>query len=463
MTNSLNTSSITPYQDVNDVLFKISNDMKDILDDNLIGLYLCGSLTYGDFNPDSSDIDLVAIINQPLSQHELERIKQLHEKIGNNYQKWADRLECSYTPAYMLKNILPPKEPRAYYGGGIFYEEAPYGNEWIINNYLLYEYGIPLIGPDFKTLTPPIDIVEVQKASIRDLFQEWEPKITDLEWLNNSHYQSYLIMNLCRILYTVMCGAAGTKKVSAEWVKNQFGPPWSNLIAVAENWEYGKKMALRNETIDFIKFTIDTIKHTSFYQQMICGEMISNENQFVLPRRGEENKTDFSKMILISTRLKLVPISMEYAHDIYKHFTAEIARFMWPSAPKSLDEIKQHIEIRRTRMINGEDISLMILSNESGEFLGYMTLDEIQFKTPELGIWLKKSAHGHGLGYEAINLLKSWAESSLEYDYFKYPVHKNNIPSRRLAEKIGGKIEDEYIKISESGNPLDEYEYRIYK
>ena len=123
-----------------------------------------------------------------------------------------DRLECSYTPIDMLKNILPPKEPRPYYGGGIFYDEAPYGNEWIINNYLLYEHGITLIGPDFKKLTTPIDIIEVQKACIRDLFQEWEPKITDFEWLDNSHYQSYLVMNLCRILYTVMCGVTGTKK-----------------------------------------------------------------------------------------------------------------------------------------------------------------------------------------------------------------------------------------------------------
>ena len=96
--------------------------------------------------------------------------------------------------------------------------------------------------------------------------------------------------------------------------------------------------------------------------------------------------TNFSNLILISDRLKLVPISMAYAHDICKHFTAEITRFMWPSAPKSLDEIKQHVEIRRNQMINGEDISLMILLRESGEFIGYTTLDEIQSKTPELGI-----------------------------------------------------------------------------
>lgn len=267
MTHNLN-KNVTPYQDINDVLLFISGGIQNIISKNLTGLYLFGSLTYGDFNPDSSDIDLVTITNRAIDHHELALTKQLHTKIEEHFQKWSHRLECSYTPVNMLKNTLPPKEPRPYYGGGIFYDEAHYGNEWIINNYLLYEYGIPLIGSDFKKLINPIDIVEVQKACIRDLFQEWEPKITDFKWLDNSHYQSYLVLNLCRILYTVICGITGTKKVAAEWVKNEFGLPWENLIKTAESWKYGKEMSMRNESIDFIKFTVDKIKGAKLYQQM---------------------------------------------------------------------------------------------------------------------------------------------------------------------------------------------------
>lgn len=51
-----------------------------------------------------------------------------------------------------------------------------------------------------------------------------------------------------------MEGIAGTKKTSAEWVKNKFGLPWSKLISNAQAWKYGKEMSSRNETIDFIKF-----------------------------------------------------------------------------------------------------------------------------------------------------------------------------------------------------------------
>lgn len=268
MKNNLGSLNITLPQDVRDVLLTISSGINTILRTNLIGLYLFGSLTYGDFNPDTSDIDLVAITTKPLNQDELNSIKQLHNEIAKQYRKWNDRLECSYTPVDLFKNTLPPKEPRPYYGAGIFYEKAPYGNEWIINNYLLCHHGIPLLGTDFKKLIQPIDITEVKKACIRDLFQEWEPKIMDPEWLDNSHYQAYLILNLCRILYTVSCGVAGSKKTAAEWVKKEFGSPWKNLIAAAESWKYGKEMIFREETIAFIKFTIDKIKQTSLYQQM---------------------------------------------------------------------------------------------------------------------------------------------------------------------------------------------------
>lgn len=253
MADNVNKMKFTQDLQINEVLSYLLNGIREILNENLIGLYLFGSLTYGDFNPESSDIDLVAIVAKPIHQNELVRIKQLHQQAGERFEKWGNRLECSYTPLTLLDNILPPKEPRPYYGSGFFYDEATYGNEWIINNYLLYQHGVPLTGPDFRELIKPISITEVQKACIRDLFQEWEPKIADDAWLENSHYQSYLVMNLCRILYTVLNGITGTKKVSAEWVKNQFALPWiRHLIEVAEGWNYAKKMSMKNEAIVFI-------------------------------------------------------------------------------------------------------------------------------------------------------------------------------------------------------------------
>ncbi len=72
------------------------------------------------------------------------------------------------------------------------------------------------------------------------------------------HYQSYLVLDLCRILYTVHNAKLGSKKTAAMWVKKTF-PSWANLIKEAEDWDYSKKMDQMERTIMFIKFTIKNV------------------------------------------------------------------------------------------------------------------------------------------------------------------------------------------------------------
>ncbi len=250
---------ITPYEKLNEVIEFFSKKIEEILGENLVGLYLTGSLSYGDFVLERSDLDLQAITKRSLLPEELEQVKQLHLDIENAHPEWAGRIECSYLPVGLMDEVLPPKTPRPWWGHGEFYSEAPYGNEWIINQYQLYNHGIPLSGPDFKTLIRPIDIVEVQKACARDLFQEWEPKINDLEWFNDPHYQSYFVLNLCRILHAIINNEAVSKKVSAEGIKKEY-PEWKDLIEEAENWKFGMEMNRKEEAIAFIGFVIEKVK-----------------------------------------------------------------------------------------------------------------------------------------------------------------------------------------------------------
>ncbi len=51
----------------------------------------------------------------------------------------------------------------------------------------------------------------------------------------------------------------GSKAVSALWVKNEFCPEWRYLIEFAEKWQYGKDMAFKDETIEFIQYVVNKI------------------------------------------------------------------------------------------------------------------------------------------------------------------------------------------------------------
>lgn len=254
-------SNPTSHVDINQVVTYLTQGISEILNENLIGIYLFGSLTYGGFNDESSDIDLVAILKNPASEVEIEKLKGLHKQVENKYPKWSKRIESSYTSQQMLLSIMPPGS-RPYYGEGVFYVDAPYGNEWIINLYLLYNHGVAVLGPEFSVLVQPIKIEDVQQACVRDLFKEWEPKLREPEWLDNPHYQSYLVMNLCRILNTVMNGTALSKEKSANWVKQEY-TEWKELIQTAEGWHYGVVMKQKEQTLEFLKFVIQKVNQNT--------------------------------------------------------------------------------------------------------------------------------------------------------------------------------------------------------
>lgn len=249
---------ITSYEDINFLLQDFVKSVQSVLKENIVGIYLMGSLSYGDFIPERSDIDLTVVVKEPISQEKLKQIEQLHLELEQKHIKWTKRVECQYVPLEMFKHILPVELRRPYYGAGKFHPEALYGNEWLINNYFLYKHGISLVGLEFKELIKPIDTKEVQKASARDLFREWVPKIGNSTFFKNSHFQSYVVLNVCRILYTVICSDFASKVVSAEWVKKEY-PQWKNLIEKAEKWKHGDEMNMQNEVEEFIKFAVNKV------------------------------------------------------------------------------------------------------------------------------------------------------------------------------------------------------------
>lgn len=252
---------VTPHATVNAVLTEWTEGVKRLLGQKIVGLYLSGSLAYGDFVQERSDIDLEAVVGRPLTRDELRSVEQLHREIERRYPQWAKRIECSYVPLELMRELTPPARPRPWWGFGTWYAEAPAGNEWIINHYLLSQHGIALEGPDFKALIPPLDIHDVQQASARDLFQEWLPKIDNKLWLSDSHYQSYLVLNLCRILHTVIHGGLSSKRAAGQWVKAVY-PQWQNLIEEAERWEYGAEMRREADAVAFLQFAADRVNET---------------------------------------------------------------------------------------------------------------------------------------------------------------------------------------------------------
>ena len=104
-----------------------------------------------------------------------------------------------------------------------------------------------------RAMTAPVNIADVQRACVGDLHEEWKAKATDTAYLRDSHQQSYVVLNLCRIVYTALCGEASSKRVAATWVMEQF-PEWLELIQTADRWHYGVQLDKLEIVVEFIRF-----------------------------------------------------------------------------------------------------------------------------------------------------------------------------------------------------------------
>lgn len=171
---------------------------------------------------------------------------------------------------------------------------------------------------------------------------------------------------------------------------------------------------------------------------------------------------DLLKSQIPSERLVLVPISLEYKEEMFKEFTPEITRYMFPRPAADISETEEFINASIAKMKNEEEIVCAIIMNETREFLGCCGLHgEAGSTNPTLGIWLKASAHGQGYGLEAISALRDWAEKNVSFDYLTYPVDHRNTSSTRIPTLLGGEVAGQKKVMNLSGNILEEVIYHI--
>lgn len=170
---------------------------------------------------------------------------------------------------------------------------------------------------------------------------------------------------------------------------------------------------------------------------------------------------NLSNEIIQTERLVLTPVSVEYVDQMFQELTDEITQYMAIYPPKSIDDEVKFVNDSLEKMKKGADLYLVILDKTTKEYLGGVGLHKIDTRTPELGIWVKKRAHGKKIGREAIAGLKKWADKNLDFDYLIYPVDKDNIPSRKIAESLDGQVQSEGTRTFPSGKVLNEVTYHI--
>jgi hypothetical protein len=251
----------TPYAGVNVLLYRLLVETQNALGKNFFGMYLYGSLASGDFDEHASDVDFVVVTQEEITEDEIAELRALHERIACSNLTWAAKLEGSYIPRAALKRYNQNDPPRPQYNEGKFFI-APHESDWIIQRYILREYGVVVAGPLLEPFVDPVTPDELRRAVAGILNGWWANEIlAHPENLKRAGYQSFAVLTMCRALYCLEHGAIVSKPDAARWAMETLGARWREFIAraLAQNADTSPK-GLR-ETVAFIRFTIARAKN----------------------------------------------------------------------------------------------------------------------------------------------------------------------------------------------------------
>jgi len=251
----------TPYPEVNEILNLLLARASAILGSQRVGMYLYGSLSSGDFDPASSDIDFVVVTENVLEAEAISALEKMHTEIWASGLKWAAKLEGAYVPKNLIirHELSGPACPSINEGNFFI---ARLGSDWIIQRQIIRDCGVILSGPDPKTLIDPVSADHLRQAVKSLLAEWWFPMLEDPAWLreHGSEYHAFTVISLCRALHTLQTGTIVSKPVAAQWAQSQFDGQWAALIQKALGAQSGNQPGFLEAALNFLQFTKEQVK-----------------------------------------------------------------------------------------------------------------------------------------------------------------------------------------------------------
>ncbi len=251
---------LTDYPKVDEVINILLSNMQDVLGSKLIGLYLDGSLVLGDFDPNISDIDLTAILENDLNDQEFDLLKMKHEELVNHFPEWDDRIEVCYISKEALNSVRTKLMPIVNISPGEPFDRTKTQKEWLMNWYLIREKSITIFGPDPKEVIDPISKDEFIQ-NVKAHTEAWG------DWVKNmksKYAQAYAILTMCRALYACKNGDQVSKINAAEWTIKEL-PEYKSLIQNALVWRENEK---KNKEEDWENYP-NTEKFVNFVKNLV--------------------------------------------------------------------------------------------------------------------------------------------------------------------------------------------------
>lgn len=235
---------------------------KIIFEENLTGIYLHGSLAMGCFNPNKSDIDLIIVIKNNIT--DIQKLQFMNHIVELNKIAPGKGIELSIVKEEYCRNFLYPTPFELHFSNAHL--------QWFIDNPT--DYIHKMNGTD-KDLAAHFKIIKkygvvLQGKAINDVFVDVPGKDYidsiwgDVEGAKEDILEEpvYVILNLCRVAAFLKNDLILSKKQGGEWALQNLSTQYHTLISNAvQSYTLESEMDLDSlEAQKFADYMLQTIK-----------------------------------------------------------------------------------------------------------------------------------------------------------------------------------------------------------
>lgn len=236
--------------------------LEEAMADNLIGVYLHGSLTYGGYVKERSDIDVLAIVRHELTPETRRKLDELFTHLSQKFPEEVKNIELD-----ILLQGEVERNPETLHSQYTFMDSEPKGPEkldgfWIeIAN--VRENGIALSGPEPSNVLVSIDR-EVLAEANRQKFLELQKNAEKWEKIDLWN-QTYLLVQASRVLYSLNNDLKLTSKQNAlAWAAEHAPEQFSEMLQIAQakldNFEGPREQSISDNWRAYFKYVEDQFR-----------------------------------------------------------------------------------------------------------------------------------------------------------------------------------------------------------
>ena len=246
-----------------DILDKIANQSRKIFGDELIGIYLHGSMAMGCFNPDKSDIDLIFVIRDHIT--DTQKMQFMNCIVDANKSAPSKGIELSIVKQKYCKHFVYPTPFELHFSNAHlqWFMEKPddyiskmngVDKDLAAHFKIIKSYGIVLYGIEINEIFADVPRSDYIDSIWSDIGEAREDILED---------SVYIILNLCRVAAFLKDDLVLSKKQGGEWAIDNLPSKYNIMISEAvQSYTGGKDMNIdHREEQKFADYMVSLIKN----------------------------------------------------------------------------------------------------------------------------------------------------------------------------------------------------------